>query len=316
VTEGRPVLRTVELSKRYGEKTVVDRLALTVRRGEIYGFLGPNGAGKTTLMRMAIGLAAPSSGSVELLGEPDGGRRIEIRRRIGVAPESPRLMLEMSGREYLRFFARLYGVPYGRAEQMLESFGLGEAARRRLSAYSQGMQQRLNLARAFLHEPEMLFLDEPVADLDPLWIKRVRDLIAAQREAGRTVFISSHLLSMVESLCDRVGILHRGRLLAEDTVAAVKGRLAGDALLEVELTEPRQAVPAALRGLEGVREVSGEGRSLLLRALPGVELREKVARTVAAAGGICLGVRYRESSLEDAFLELTEGNVALLGGGR
>jgi ABC-2 type transport system ATP-binding protein len=310
------VLQTVELSKRYGDKTVVDRLNLTVRQGEIYGFLGPNGAGKTTVMRMAIGLTSPSGGSVQLLGEPSGGRRPEIRRRIGVASESPRLMLDMTGAEYLQFFARLYGVARGRAAAMLERFGLEEAAGRRLGAYSQGMQQRMNLARAFLHEPEMIFLDEPVADLDPLWIKRVRDLVAAEKAAGGTVFISSHLLSMVESLCDRVGIIHRGQLLAEDTVAAVKGRLAQDAVLEVELAEAREEVPRALRELAQVREVSAGGKLLVLRVPPGEDLRERIARTVAAAGGICLGVHYRESSLEDAFLELTEGNVALLGAGR
>ncbi len=177
------VLETKCLTKRYGGKTVVDAVDIRVRPGEVYGFLGPNGAGKTTVIKMILGLVAPSGGTVSLFGSA-AASRVELRRRIGVVSETPSLYVDMTAEEYLHFFAGLYEVdaPAVRARVMLERFGLGDSAGKRLRTFSQGMQQRVNLARAFLHDPELLLLDDPVSGLDPRWIKELRDIIKEARQ--------------------------------------------------------------------------------------------------------------------------------------
>jgi ABC-2 type transport system ATP-binding protein len=306
------VLRTENLTKHYGKKTAVAGVSLEVFSGEIYGFLGPNGAGKTTVMRMILGLSAPSKGSVSIFGVPFGGDYTRIRNRIGAASEVPYLYPDMTAAEYLLFFGALYGVsePRAKVKAILERFGLLEVAAHKLKTFSQGMQQRINLARAFVHDPELIFLDEPVGGLDPRWIKEVRDLVSEVRNAGRTVFISSHLLSIVESVCDRVAIIDRGRLLAEDAVEAVKGKLTDQVTLNVEVTAVNERLLQALRSLPFVRSVKQAAGFLELQADKSKDIRERISKRITEAGGTILAVQYKEPSLEDAFLELTENSVS------
>lgn len=309
------VLRTEGLTKRYGRLVAVDHLELHVESGEIYGFLGPNGAGKTTTLLMLLGLVPPSEGRIWIFDRPLGTDSLETRRRIGVVSESHYFYDEMTAVEYLEFFARLYQVPGSRArvDALLERLGLAERRKELVGGYSKGMKQKLSLVRALLHDPELLLLDEPVSSLDPHGIRQVRDLLLEENRRGRTLIISSHILSEIERTCHRIGIMHKGQLLAEDTMDGLRHRLSSEVQLEVELERVDDAIVAAVQGIAGVVgvEIPGDG-ALTVRARADVDVRAAVSRSIAGAGGVVLGMRTREMSLEDAFVTITENNISLL----
>src|SRR5437588_4241688 len=216
---GEVVLRTRNLSKHSGKRLAVDNLNLEVKRGEIFGFLGPNGAGKTTTIRMALGLIAPSSGNVEILGHDVATHRGHILPRVGALVEMPALYLYMSGRDNLRAVGSvLGGVPDKRIDAVLEMVGLRARQKDRVRTYSLGMKQRLGVAMALLQDPEVLVLDEPANGLDPAGIVEMRDLMHRLTEEGKTVFISSHILSEVQQICTRVAIVNLGKLVRESTI--------------------------------------------------------------------------------------------------
>jgi ABC-type multidrug transport system ATPase subunit len=234
------VIRTEQLCKRYGSFVAVDALNLHVHPGEIYGFLGPNGAGKTTTLMMLLGVIRPTSGRVEVLGQPFDGTSFALRRRMGVVAEDAWQYDEMTAYEYLAFFARLYRVakPGPAIQSLLERTELWERRQVLVSGYSRGMRQKLNLCRALLHDPELLILDEPVSGLDPNGIRQVRALLVEENRRGRTILISSHILSEIEQTAHRVGIIAGGRLLAEDSVAGLRARLGEGQRIEVEFQQP------------------------------------------------------------------------------
>jgi ABC-type multidrug transport system ATPase subunit len=216
---GEVVLRTRNLSKHYGKRLAVDNLNLEVKRGEIFGFLGPNGAGKTTTIRMALGLIAPSSGNVEILGHDVATHRAHILPRVGALVETPALYLYMSGRNNLRAVGSvLGGVPDERIDAVLELVGLRARQKDRVRTYSLGMKQRLGVAIALLQDPDILILDEPANGLDPAGIVEMRDLMHRLAAEGKTVFISSHMLSEVQQICTRVAIINLGRLISESSI--------------------------------------------------------------------------------------------------
>jgi ABC-2 type transport system ATP-binding protein len=195
-------------------------LALSVERGEIYGFLGPNGAGKTTTLKILLGLMSATSGRAYVLGQPAG--HVETRAKIGFLPESPYFYDYLTAEEFLGFYGRLAGLErsmiHRRVAELLELVGLADARTRQLRKFSKGMLQRVGLAQALIHDPELIILDEPMSGLDPIGRKQVRDLILGLRERGKTVFFSSHIISDVEVLCDRVGIVVKGKLLASGRI--------------------------------------------------------------------------------------------------
>lgn len=213
------VLQTRNLSKQYGKRMAVDNLSLEVRRGEIFGFLGPNGAGKTTTIRMLLGLITPTSGSGEILGHDVISQRARILPRVGALVETPALYLYMTGRDNLRAVAAvLGGVPEKRIDAVLEMVGMGLRQKDRVRTYSLGMKQRLGVAMALLQDPDVLILDEPANGLDPAGIVEMRDLMHRLASEGKTVFISSHLLTEVQQICTRVAIINLGKLVTESTV--------------------------------------------------------------------------------------------------
>lgn len=213
------VFRTRNLSKQYGQRLAVDNLNLAVNRGEIFGFLGPNGAGKTTTIRMALGLIAPTGGSIEMLGQDLKTRGAHILPRVGSLVETPALYLYMSGRDNLRAVgSALGGVPDKRIEEVLTLVGLQGRQKDRVRTYSLGMKQRLGVAIALLQDPDLLILDEPANGLDPAGIVEMRDLMHQLSEQGKTVIISSHLLPEVRQICTRVAIINLGRLVTESTI--------------------------------------------------------------------------------------------------
>jgi ABC-2 type transport system ATP-binding protein len=296
------------LTKRYGRTAVVDGLDLTVERGELYGFLGPNGAGKTTTIRMALGLIHPSAGEVELLDERVGTRgHLEALTRVGALIEEPAFYRYLSGRRNLICFARAGGTRpdvrarLRRVDQVLEQVGLADARNKRVKAYSQGMRQRLGIALALLGRPDVLVLDEPTNGLDPQGMREIRTLLRGLADDGTTVFVSSHLLSEVEVMCDRVGVLSHGRLVAEGPPSNLRG--SADRI-RLEVDDPDRALEI-LEGLPGARVVDRSGSVLRVRleapATPGA-----VNAALVRAGVEVSVLAPERDTLEDVFLSLVE----------
>jgi ABC-type multidrug transport system ATPase subunit len=289
------VVTTQGLTKRYGDRLAVDGVSMTVRRGEVYGFLGPNGAGKTTTLRMALGLVRPTSGSVRVLGQPAGSP--SVTARVGALIEGPGFYPSLSGRDNLRVLARYCGLPESAADDALARVELTDRGSDRFRSYSLGMKQRLGVAAALMGSPELIVLDEPTNGLDPAGMVEMRALIGDLARGGQTVVLSSHLLAEVQDICDRVGVIHRGRLLSESTVAELRGgstlRVRGVPLDRTLATALRVAGDDAVR-LEGDHVVvtSGTDAPGLVRALVahGVDVHE---------------VTTAERTLEEVFFEMT-----------
>jgi len=312
-----PALVADGLAKRYGDIAAVDGLDIRVERGELYGFLGPNGAGKTTTIRMALGLILPTAGSVGLLGERVVPGRAPLER-VGALIEEPAFWRYLTGRKNLELFARAGGSNnddrarrLARIDTTLEIVGLSAAARKRVRAYSQGMRQRLGIALALLGGPELLVLDEPTNGLDPGGMREVRHLLRRLADDGTTVFVSSHLLAEVETMCDRVGVMARGRLVAEGPPRSLRGS-ADHLRLEVEDARRAETVMASMGGVVIVHSVGSEGAEQAAMTSLRVSLADGVAPADVNEALVRAGVRVHaiepvRSSLEDVFLQLTEG---------
>jgi ABC-2 type transport system ATP-binding protein len=312
------VLRASGLVKRYGTLDAVRDLNLDVRQGEIYGFLGPNGAGKTTTLLMLLGIERPTAGTIELFGRPGPPDPFAVRTRIGVVGEAQYLYDDLSAWEYLLFFGRLYRVasPEPRAQELLERLDLWEFRRLRARDFSRGMQQKLGLARALLHQPDLLVLDEPVSGLDPHGIRQVREILAEQHARGVTILMSSHILSEVERTADRVGILYGGRLVAEESVASLSARLEPEPILELDVEQLGTGTVERLREQTFVREVTltpdetRSGRaSVRVRVSSDADYRREISAIVGGAGGLITGMRQERLTLEEAFVRLTRDGV-------
>jgi ABC-type multidrug transport system ATPase subunit len=301
-------LRAEGLTKRYGRIPVVDGLDLTVERGELYGFLGPNGAGKTTTIRMALGLIHPTGGEVELLGERVGTRgHLEALAHTGALIEEPGFYRYLSGRRNLIDFARAGGsrpdvdARLRRVDAVMEQVGLADARNKRVKAYSQGMRQRLGIALALLGRPDLLLLDEPTNGLDPQGMREIRMLLRRLADDGTTVFVSSHLLSEVEAMCDRVGVLSHGKLVAEGAPSKLRGS-ADRVRLEVD--DGAQAA-SILEDMPGVRVVDRAPGILRLR-LDAPATPAAVNAALVRAGVEVSALAPERDTLEDVFLSLVE----------
>jgi ABC-type multidrug transport system ATPase subunit len=290
------VVQTQELTKKYGDRLAVDRVSMTVRRGEVYGFLGPNGAGKTTTLRMMLGLIRATSGSASVLGQPAG--EPGVIARVGALIEGPGFYPALSGRDNLRVMARYRGLPEQVVGEALARVDLADRGDDAFKSYSLGMKQRLGVASALMGEPELIVLDEPTNGLDPAGMADMRSLIVELARGGQTVLLSSHLLAEVQEICDRVGVINNGRLLRESTVAELRG----SSTLRVRGVPLDLALATAMRlaGDDGVRV---EGEELLL-ALP-ADRAPDLTRALVADGVDVHEVTSRERSLEEVFFEMT-----------
>ncbi len=287
-------------------RRVLDDVSLEVRQGEIFGFVGPNGAGKTTTLKLLVGLIRATSGRASILGHAVG--TVESRRHIGFLPENPYFYDYLSGREILDFYARLSGVPASgrkvRVAELLESVGLARSADNRLRSYSKGMLQRVGIAQALIHDPDVLFLDEPMSGLDPVGRKEVRDLILQLRDAGKTVFMNTHILSDVEMLCDRVAIIVAGRIRHIGQIQGFidSSRHGGDSGRVCDVVLSNLSPELAVRLEEGFGQ---ELRGLSER----VELRvsdkdvDSLLQIALQAGGRVVSVTPHHASLEEIFLQ-------------
>ena len=295
-------LVTSGLTRRFGQRTAVSDLSLSVKEGDVYGFLGPNGAGKTTAIRCILGLIRPTSGEVSVFGERDPIRQ---RAFIGAMVETPAFHRWMTAADNLARAAAFSGIEKSRIAPALERVGLSGRGRDRVGSYSLGMRQRLGIARALLSKPKLLILDEPTNGLDPRGMKEVRDLLATlAREEGITIFISSHLLAEVEQLCTRVGILEHGCLIAEGTPASLAGR---QQVAEIGATD-REALLAALEQMSIPVLSDGEqGRlRVSLASLSAADLNRHLLDAGVQVNSLIPGGR----SLEDLFLSLTSEELS------
>ena len=291
----REVRKTFRGHLGIGATVAVAGLTFEVRQGEIFGLLGPNGAGKTTTLKMLIGLLRPDAGEVRLFGGLP--TEAEHRRRLGFLPEQPYFYDYLTAEEFLDFYARLQGVPAsarGRVvRSALERVGLGERGRTPLRKCSKGMLQRVGLAQAIQHDPDLVILDEPMSGLDPIGRREVRDLILSLRAAGKTVLFSSHILSDAEMLCDRVAIVFRGK-------ARAIGRL--DELVPPDARWYEVEVDGALPDLPGAERVAASGRESLLR-VPDAKALPRILAAVEGSGARVVSVFPRRRTLEDLFIE-------------
>lgn len=295
------------VSKRYGAVTALDDLSLTVDEGEVFGFLGPNGAGKSTAINVLLDFVQPDAGEVRLLGDPI--RREEsapIRDRVGVLPEGFGVYGRLSGRKHLEFAVDSKAADQD-PDELLERVGLTGDGGRPAGDYSRGMQQRLVLAMALVGEPDLLVLDEPSTGLDPNGARRMREVVREEAARGATVFFSSHILGQVEAVCDRVGIIRDGEMIAVDSVAGLREASGAESVLEIAVGgDPSAAALDAVRELGGVSEVRAAGDQVTV-TLGGDVRKTAVLNALESAGVEVADFETRETSLEDLFTAYTGG---------
>ncbi|MCF7733230.1 MAG: ATP-binding cassette domain-containing protein [Akkermansiaceae bacterium] len=307
------MIEASHLTKRYARHEAVRDVSFSVARGEIVGFLGPNGAGKTTTLRMLTGYLPPSSGSARVAGFDIFRQSLEARRRIGYMPENVPLYGEMRVREYLRYRAQLKGLANSegrrRVGEVIDTCGLDSVRRKMIKTLSKGFRQRVGLADALVHDPELLILDEPTNGLDPNQIRQIRELIR-QLGTSHTVLISTHILHEVEMTCNRVIIIDAGKIRAADTPANLIGRMRAAGRLQVELQADPEIAAAALGRIEGIRRATPEPLEdgwtrFALLAESGTDAREPIAQLVAQYGWPLRSLFRHDATLEDVFVELT-----------
>jgi ABC-2 type transport system ATP-binding protein len=301
VSENQFVVEVEGLTKRFGERTVVRNVDLRVPRGSAFGYLGPNGAGKTTLIRMLLGLTPASSGHMQLLGLPVPERRAEALARVGAIVEEPRFHGHLTGRENLEIVAAARGREAApRIDASLEQVGLAARAGDRVKTYSLGMKQRLGIARCLLADPELLILDEPMNGLDPAGIQEFRGFVRSFVEEGRTIVLSSHLLDEVEKTCDHVAIVDGGTVVAQGSIAELRG---DGHVLFVETGDPRRA-RGILADAPSVERVVDDGHVLAVSMLDLAGVSD-LNRRLVEAGISVRRLEPQQASLEQRFLEIT-----------
>jgi ABC-2 type transport system ATP-binding protein len=301
------MIRVEGLTKDYGARRAISNLNFEANQGEIVGFLGPNGAGKTTTMRILSGYMPPTNGTATVAGYDVVDESLEVRKRVGYLPETVPLYTDMTAFEYIKFMADLRQLPDSaeRADEALEMVGMDKRADSYISSLSKGMRQRIGLAQALIHRPEVLILDEPTIGLDPGQVVEVRSLI---REIGkqRTVLLSTHILSEAQQICDRVLIINKGKIVAEDTPENLQARLVGSERVALRVRGEADELPKILRKVKGVQSIEAKpDGSVEFQFAPGQDVRPEVAKAVIHAGYDLLELRPVGMSLEEIFLELT-----------
>lgn len=292
------------LSKRYDGLQAVDAVSIDVRKGEIYGFLGPNGAGKSTTIKMILGLVRPDAGQVLIDGKDMAAEPHHIKRTLGYMPERVAFYNNLTALQTLEFYAKLKGQPTDGLSDLLKSVGLNEFIDKRIGTFSKGMVQLVGLAQALIGNPSIMILDEPTTGLDPNWSKFVKDKIQEVNKAGTTVFFSSHILPEVEQLANRVAILNRGKVVAQDSVEKLRTNLDVKPRLRLSIGPPVADAARVAQTVPGVSMILIEGPELVVQCEP--EARARVIATLVNAGLPVLDFRTYEPSLEEVFLHFTQ----------
>ena len=303
-----PVVETKKLTKAYNGTVVVDALNLKIQEGEIFGFLGPNGAGKTTTILMLLGLTEPTSGEARVCGFDVTREPLKVKRITGYLPENLGFYEDLTARENLRYITRLNGIPDKRAstkiDEALETVGLSEVADQEVGEFSKGMKQRLGMADVLVKDPKLVFLDEPTTGIDPEGVRQVLDLIVSMaRDRGITVLISSHLLHQVQKICDRVGIVAKGRMVAEGPIERLGREIVGggQSVIEVQVTKPSAKLVESIKSIPGIKSVEQSGDTLSIRS--DKDMRAEVSRAIVESGSLPLQMRTQDYTLEEIYMK-------------
>ena len=305
--KGEALIKVSGLTKDYGARRAINNLTFDAQQGEIVGFLGPNGAGKTTTMRILTGYMPPTDGEAIVAGYNVVEESLEVRKRVGYLPETVPLYTDMVVFDYLKFMGELRKIPKvdDRVDEVLEMVGLSDRANGFIGNLSKGMRQRVGLAQALMHRPEVLILDEPTIGLDPGQVVEVRNLI---REIGkeRTVLLSTHLLNEAQNICDRVLIINKGKIVAEDTTENLQARLIGAERVVLKVRGEADDLAKTIKTVKGVQGVeTKEDGSVEFEFVSGKDVRPEVAKQVIKSGYELIEMRPLGMSLEEIFLELT-----------
>lgn len=306
--QAQPAIKTRALTKKYGEFTAVDKLDLQVRQGEVFGLLGPNGAGKTTTILMLLGLSEPTSGTARVLDMDPARDPIAVKRRVGYLPDSVGFYGNLTGRQNLRYTARLNGVNRKAAEshidELMERVGLTNAANKRVDTYSRGMKQRLGLADVMIKRPSIVILDEPTTSIDPAGVEEVLLLIRELANEGAAVLLASHLLHQVQQVCDTVGIFVAGRLVASGAMDKLSSSLAASGPIEIEVAAPPpaegvKAIAEKVNGVTSVEKDERDPRMWVVKAKR--DVRADLARALVEAGHPPYHLRRRGDELDEIY---------------
>jgi len=302
------VIRVENLTKYYGKRLAVDNISFNIEKGEIVGFLGPNAAGKTTTMRILTGFLAPTRGNVWIAGHDILSHSLEARQHIGYFPEAVPLYRDETVRSYLDFLARLRGLGKNkikaRIEEVVNTCHLEEYVDVFIGKLSKGFRQRVGVAQAIIHEPEVLILDEPTIGIDPIQVAMTRQLI---KELGkeRTILLSTHILPEVSVTCERVIIINEGRIVAEDRIENLSAMISGSRRIRLEVEGPPDKITERLRQVTGVQQVSREDSHYIIECAAGKDPRRQIMDNIVQGGWTLLAMEFIEVSLEDIFLKLT-----------
>jgi len=307
------MIETKHLTKNYGDLTAVDDLNLAIKDGDIFGFIGPNGAGKTTTMRILVTLLEPYGGSAYINGLNVAKDGKKVRRLVGYMPDFMGVYDDLKVFEYLEFFAAAFGIERKKrksiVEGVLELTDLESKKSATVDSLSRGMQQRLGLARVLIHDPKVLILDEPASGLDPRARIEIRELLRELKRMGKTIMISSHILSELEEICDHVGIIEQGRLVFSGTLEEIRPRLGIESKVRVRVADHQDKAIELLSALPQVRQVQALGDEIAVTFHEGKDADGIVARTLVNANLNIISLQPERLKLDDAFLQLTKGVV-------
>ena len=307
------MIETKKLTKNYGNLTAVDDLNLTIQAGDIFGFIGPNGAGKTTTMRILVTLLEPTRGMAFIDGLNVGKEGKKVRRRVGYMPDFMGVYDDLKVFEYLEFFAAAFGIERKKrksiVEGVLELTDLQSKQAATVDSLSRGMQQRLGLARVLIHDPKVLILDEPASGLDPRARIEIRELLRELKRMGKTIMISSHILSELEEICDHVGIIEHGRLVFSGTIEEIRPRLGIHSKVRVRVADRQDKAVELLSALPQVQQVQALGDDIAVSFNEGQDGDGVIARTLVKANLDVISIQPERLKLDDAFLQLTKGIV-------
>ena len=293
-----------KLVKSFNGLRAVDNVSFNVRKGEIFGFLGPNGAGKTTTIKAILGLIHANSGEIKIRGYDIKLNGKEAKKYVGFLPERVAFYDNLTALQNLHFYAEMKNVPKSECKPLIGEMGIGDAVNKKVGEFSKGMQQRLGMARALLGNPPILILDEPSGGLDPRGVALIRNKIKEMKEKGSSVFVSSHILAEIQEVCDRVGIINKGVIVAEDTVDNLRSKLNLKPKLVLELEKTNEKIVKSVQNLDGVENVESIG--VMLHVVCDQKAKSKIIVAVEKAGGNIVNIQTMEPSLEEVFMKFTE----------
>jgi ABC-2 type transport system ATP-binding protein len=303
------IIRVNDLTKFYGKIVAVDHISFSVKEGEVFGFLGPNGAGKTTTIRMMVGLTQPSSGTALIDGYDVTRDAVEVKKTIGLVPETSNLYGELTALENLTYQAELYGVPRKerriKASQLLEEFGLKEHHDKPFQKLSRGLKRRLTIAAALIHKPKILFLDEPTTGLDVMSARGLRKLILDSKKKGLTIFLTTHYIPEAESLCDRIAIVAQGKIRIIDAPENIKAQIKETEILEIRLDRLSEELKGLFLSLDGIEKILIDENRVHFHTQKLEQILSPIIKALEEQGAKIQSIKTLTPSLEDAFVRIT-----------